>query len=125
MPTLPLRLTQGAAVAALALSGLAFSSGAAGAQPWTHVENHCSDYNVCATFRCNDDGDHCTRVSEWRAGAGADLDRSYYYRHSDGDSRWATEDHRTMERCTGNLCATYRCNIDGNDCIRLSGYSWR
>lgn len=121
MSMLPIRLVQGAAVAALALSGLALSSSVAVAQAWTHAEQHCSDEGACATFRCNDDGDHCTRVSDWRYGS-ADSDRSYYY--SD-DSRWATEDKRTLERCNGNLCATYRCNIDGDDCIRMTGWHWR
>jgi hypothetical protein len=125
MSTLPLRVAQGAVIAALALSGLSFSAGVAGAQPYTHTEDHCSDYNVCATFRCNDDGDHCTRVSDWRTNA--DRDRGgYYYNHvNDEVSRTETQDIRTVERCTGNLCATYRCNIDGVDCIRLTGYRWR
>jgi hypothetical protein len=115
----PRRLVLGAACAALAVSGSASACGAVIAPPWTPTEEHCSNDGACATFRCSGDGDHCTRISDWRFSA--DRHRGYYY---SAEPRWATQDQRTIERCTaGGLCATYRCNVDGDDCVRMT--DWR
>jgi hypothetical protein len=32
---------------------------------------------------------------------------------------------RTVERCSGDRCATYRCDWDGDSCRRVSGYRYR
>lgn len=115
------------AVAALTLSSLALGAGAAQAQSWygERTVERCSG-DRCATYRCDGDGDDCTRVTGWHYRYGAS---GYYYNRGNayGYDAYRTDYGRTMTRCDGDgdRCATFRCDADGDRCTRVTGWWYR
>ena len=65
-----LHITEITAIAALSLAALAATAAPASAHEWRsrgQVVQRCDrDGGVCATFRCDWDGDDCYQISPWR-----------------------------------------------------------
>ncbi|HEY3811599.1 MAG TPA: hypothetical protein VGL66_00110 [Caulobacteraceae bacterium] len=111
-------LSAAAAIAALGLSSTAIGAHRAEAQPWTWLTEHCNG-DACATFRCDHDG--CTRIAPYRFGGtdyGYYTDRSY--------NGYASDNNATrFDRCFGDRCATFRCDLNGDRCTRTGAWRYR
>lgn len=81
-----------------------------------HFETAClDDGTACATYHCDIFAD-CTRVGAWEP-----TDRPRAYR---GYHTVSGYDDQTVDRCNDQQqCATWRCDVDGDNCVRVSG--WR
>ena len=116
-------LAKAAAGVSFGLVALLSLPATASARDWDdhyHVEQRCTGHgDRCALFRCDRDGDRCTRVSAWQV------------RRSDWDDRYRYQSYRRdrddrhggfiTQRCDrdGDRCVTLRCDHDGDHCVQV------